>query len=119
MVQRPGVHGSKMRTPMKKLLIILSVLSLTWAMVGCSLFVSPPRMARIHIKGPANQSNEFIFSLEDPTQDDMDIRLSDRYAIQLDLQWLWYEREDFKKEEHVAEVTNTPLAPWFICKYRF
>lgn len=49
----------------------------------------------------------------------MDIHLSDRYAIELDLQWLWYERGDLKKEENMSEVTDSALAPWFICKYRF
>lgn len=88
-------------------------------MIGCSSMASAPRIARIHIKGPANQTNEFVISLENPTQDEMDIHLSDRYAIELDLQWLWYERGDLKKEENMSEVTDSALAPWFICKYRF
>ena len=70
-------------------------------------------------KRTANHTNEFIISLDDPTQDNTDIELSDRYAIKLDLQWLWYEAEDIKKEESVSEITTSPLAPWFICKYRF
>jgi hypothetical protein len=94
-------------------------LGLMWMATGCSAFVSAPRIARINIKGPANHTNEFVISLEDPTQDERDIRLSDRYALELDLQWLWYEAEDFKKKESLSEVTSSPLAPWFICKYRF
>lgn len=108
-----------MRMTKQKLLTVLIALSLVWTTTGCSSFISAPRMAHIHIKGPANHTNEFIISLDDPTQDNTDIKLSDRYAIKLDLQWLWYEAEDIKKEESVSEITTSPLAPWFICKYRF
>lgn len=108
-----------MRISTKRLLTIMIVFILVWTTTGCSSLISTPRIAHIHIKGPANHSNEFILSLEDPTQDNTDIRLSDRYAIKLDLQWLWYETEDIKREESVSEVTDSPLAPWFICKYRF
>ena len=104
---------------MKKPVTILIVLILMWATVGCSFFVSAPRIARIQIKGPANRANEFTFSLDNPTQDDMDIRISDRYAIKLDLQWLWYEKEDLSSDEDAAEIPRLPLTPWFICKYRF
>ena len=94
-------------------------MALLWTATGCSSLISAPRIARIHVKGPANHTNEFVISLEDPIQVDRDIDLSDRYAIELDLQWLWYESEDIKRDESISKVTTSPLAPWFICKYRF
>jgi len=104
---------------MKKRFAILIALGLIWAMVGCSSFASAPRIARIQLKGPGNQAKEFVFSLDDPTQKDMDIRISDRYAIELDLQWLWFEKEDVKKDESTLEPLNLRLTPWLLCKYRF
>lgn len=108
-----------MQKPTKKLLAFAVVLCVSWMLIGCSSMASAPRMARICIKGPANHTNEFIISLDDPTRENTDIHLSDRYAIKLDLQWLWYEKEDIKREENISDVSNSPLAPWFICKYRF
>mgnify|MGYP003493337861 FL=1 len=104
----------------KRLCSIILILGLMWAITGCASFVSPPRIARIQIKGPANQSNEFILSLEDPLQRDTDIHLSDRYAIELDLQWLWYSKEDLEStpKENPDDLLS-PLTPWVICKYRF
>lgn len=104
----------KKPTTFVSVLLIISIYFLT----GCSAFVSTPRIARIQIKGPANHTNEVVFALE--TTQDNDIELNDRYALELDFQWLWYEREDldFLKRE-VNEETFIPLTPWFICKYRF
>lgn len=105
---------------MKKRLTVVIALSLIWALVGCSSFYSVPQMARIHVRGPGNQAREFVISLEDLTaQENMDIRLSDRYAINLDLQWLWYEKEDLNTEEFAPDPLNVNLAPWILCKYRF
>jgi hypothetical protein len=91
-----------------------------WAMTGCAYLVSSPRIARVQIKGPTNQSNEFVISLDDPLQRDTDIHLSDRYALQLDLQWLWYSKEDLESiTKEKPENLISPLVPWVICKYRF
>lgn len=104
----------------KRLGIIIVIVSLIWAMTGCASFVSPPRIARIQIKGPANQSKEFVLSLDDPLRKDTDIHLSDRYAIALDLQWLWYSKEDLEPiTKENSEDLLPPLTPWVICKYRF
>lgn len=98
-------------------------MTLVWvsAMAGCALFTTGPKLAYIQIKGPGNITNELIFSLDDlKNKKDSDIRLSDHYAIELDLQWLWYEKEDvdhIKVEDSEGPVIS--LTPWFICKYRF
>jgi hypothetical protein len=94
-----------------------------WFMAGCASMlstISAPRMARIQIRGPANQSNEFVISLDDLTQRNTDINLSDRYALNIHFQWLWYSREDIGmiSAETLDEV-QAPLTPWVLCKYRF
>lgn len=104
----------------RRLGIIIVIVSLIWAMTGCASFVSPPRIARIQIKGPANQSKEFVISLENPTQRETDIHLSDKYTLKLDLQWLWYSKEDLESiSRENPEDLLSPLTPWVICKYRF
>ncbi|MBI5062292.1 MAG: hypothetical protein HZB87_02140 [Desulfatitalea sp.] len=105
---------------MKKKLGIVLMIGLMWFMAGCSSFVSPPRMARIQIKGPANHSNEFVVSMDDLTHRNTDIYLSDRYAVNIDFKWLWYSQEDLGTiaSETPAEI-QAPLTPWVLCKYRF
>lgn len=95
---------------------ILLILALT----GCSIFHTPPRLARVQIIGPGNHAKEFIFSLENLESEDAGIQLTDRYTLQVDLQWLWYNYEDltYGKGPFETEVQNN-LTPWFICKYRF
>ena len=108
---------------MKMRLGIVLMVSLMWFMAGCSSMlstISAPRMARIQIRGPANHSNEFVISLDDLTQRNTDINLSDRYALNIDFQWLWYSREDvgMNSGEPLEEV-QAPPTPWVLCKYRF
>jgi len=105
---------------MKIRLGIVLMVSLMWFMAGCSSFLSPPRMAHIQIRGPANHSNEFVVSLDDLTQSDTDINLTDRYALKIDFQWLWYGSEDVGMiTSESSEGIQAPLTPWVICKYRF
>ncbi|MDA8138259.1 MAG: hypothetical protein M0036_06330 [Desulfobacteraceae bacterium] len=83
---------------------------------------SPPRVAHIHIKGPNNVSKEYAFSFSDLESEEIGgFQLTDRYAIQIDLQWLWYELEDLNVNPIRGTTENTTplLAPWFVCKYRF
>ncbi|KJS32143.1 MAG: hypothetical protein VR64_08545 [Desulfatitalea sp. BRH_c12] len=106
---------------MKKTIGIIGTLLIVTIMTGCSTFASVPRTAFLHIRGPGNQVNEFAVSLENPANTDMDIHLSDRYALKLDLQWLFYEEEDSAGETgfEYSENVVPPLSPWAIIKYRF
>ena len=105
---------------MKTKLGIVLMVSLMWFMAGCSSLISPPRMARIQIRGPANHSNEFVVSLDDLMQRNTDIELSDRYALNIDFQWLWYSHEDVDLTSiQTPEEIKAPLTPWVLCKYRF
>lgn len=105
----------------QKLLFLVSIVSIClWLLPGCSLLVSAPRYARIQIKGPGNHCNEVVIALDNAPKED--IRLNDRYAINLDFQWLWYEKEDIdliQNEAFKNQDSILPLTPWFICKYRF
>ncbi len=99
---------------------IVLMISLLWFVTGCSSLVSAPRMARIQIKGPANHNHEFVVSLDDLTDRNSDIQLSDRYALNIDFQWLWYSSEDVGMiPNDTPEEIQAPLTPWVLCKYRF
>lgn len=104
-----------------KLIFLIAITAACLGLLpGCSTFVSTPRYARIQIKGPGNHCNDVIIVLDDTPKED--IELSDRYAINLDFQWLWYEREDLnliQNETFENHDSVLPLTPWFICKYRF
>jgi hypothetical protein len=93
-----------------------------WVLTSCAVFKSSPRLAHIQIKGPNNYTKEYVFSLDHlESAESAGIRLTDRYAIEVDLQWLWYEFEDldFLNTRDGAQTAATPLAPWFMCKYKF
>lgn len=104
----------------KTRLAIWIILPLFALLAGCSHFVLPPRTAHIQIRGPGNHAKEFTFSLDAPIEKDMDIPLSAHYAVELYLQWLWYEKDDLKfRELDDSKLPTSPLTPWVICKYRF
>ncbi|MBT8338768.1 MAG: hypothetical protein HKP58_17015 [Desulfatitalea sp.] len=89
--------------------------------IGCSSFLNYPQTARIHITGPGNHSKELTICLDDPLNRDKDIHLTDRYAVEIFFQWLWYEKEDLDTYggENGDEGTLSRPIPWFLCKYRF
>jgi len=91
-------------------------------LAGCASFVTPPRMANIQIRGPGNITKQFAITIDPSTELDTDIHLTDRYAVELFFQWLWYEKEDLESEYTVPKQDGSPsqdLTPWFLCKYRF
>lgn len=107
-----------MKRRLKKTFAIALILFLT----GCANFITPPRVAHVQVKGPGNMTKQFAFSLDPTIQQNTDIHLSDRYAVELFFQWLWYEKEDLDatytgKSQDGAE--DQDLTPWFLCKYRF
>ena len=91
-------------------------------LTGCSLLTHTPRHVRLQIKGLGNHVNEFILPLEDTSDSNTDIAISDRYAIKLDLQWLWLEHEDiqyFSPKPDETDANSTSLRPWLLGKFRF
>lgn len=90
------------------------------ALTGCSVFISTPRVARYQVQGLDNQFCEFVVALDEPCEGNMDIRITDRYAIQFDFEWLWNADTDVTAGSASADPMVEPsLEPWMICKYRF
>lgn len=106
----------------KHVIIVLSMIVLMATLNGCSIFISTPRTAKIHIQGLDNHHYDYIIPLDAPIADEatVDIRISKRYALQLDFDWLWESTIDIDPgRTSVDEDTIPPLIPWMMCKYRF
>ncbi len=111
-----------MRKRSDQLLTLLSVICLMVSISGCSIFISTPRTARIHIQGLDNKHFEYIIPLDDTTAETkLDIRISKNYTLQLDFDWLGDPgRESLIDYSPAADKEMIPpLAPWMSCKYRF
>jgi hypothetical protein len=90
------------------------------AVGGCSVFISTPRVAHFNVQQPDDKFIEYVVNLDDPAETDLDIRINNRYAIQLDFEFLW--DTDESPEIYVQSYTepaDPPLTPWMLCKYRF
>jgi len=105
--------------------IILSTLLLaiiaTLLVSGCSIFISTPRTATIHIQGLDNKYHEYIVALEDPAgETSLDIQISKKYAVQFDFEWLWDSDDStLLFDDNANENIMPALTPWMLCKYRF
>ena len=114
--------GIFMSNRTKQFITVLSVIILLATVNGCSIFISTPRMAKIHIQGLDNQHHDYIISLDEPLAEaNLDIRISKRYAVQLDFDWLWGSVSDTRMDytNSVDEDKIPPLIPWMLCKYCF
>jgi len=100
---------------------VLSVIILMATINGCSIFISTPRTAKIHIQGLDNQRHDYIIALDERlTEANLDIRISKRYTVQLDFDWLWGSATESQIDNNpVDEDKIPPLVPWMLCKYRF
>jgi hypothetical protein len=119
---RSGQSVSNGERYMRKLFRIPAVILLFPVLMGCSIFSAPQPLAYIHIKGPGNQTKEFVLAIEPPkTEKELDLHLSDRYLLEFDLQWLWYDKEDILLLNNDKDPQGfiPPLTPWMILKYRF
>lgn len=107
---------------MRPQLLMLAAIFTFLTLTGCALLDRPSRLAHIQIIGPGNHTKEFVIALDElESEETAGIKLTDNYAINIDLQWLWYEFEDLRFN-HRANDPDDPsmsLTPWFICKYRF
>ena len=89
---------------------------------GCSVFVATPKTTRVQVTGFNNQVNEYIIVTDEPEEADLDIKLSGRYAIHFDFQWLWNDLGSSMNENPPYfwnEWAEQPMTPWFTCKYKF
>lgn len=96
-----------------------------WALfmfTSCSMFISTPRVAHIQINGADNhQLDEYIVVL-DPEYDEnlIDIQITDRYAINLDFQWLFNAAigDETTSTDGPSEL-DWSATPWMVCTYKF
>jgi hypothetical protein len=88
---------------------------------ACSLLATPSHAAHIQITGLNKQIGEFVIALDTYNDDDMDLRLSDHYALRLDFKWLWDADNDASNMyiKRDTEEFSPTLTPWLTCKYRF
>jgi hypothetical protein len=117
-LRRPTQH--RQNHPQKRLLVLLLCAALLWVS-GCSVFVATPKTTRVKVTGLNNLIDEYIIVTNEPDETELDIRLTDRYTLCLDFQWIW--------NDHIspAEMDSTlindglhpQLTPWITCKYRF
>ena len=104
----------------KKIYFTFTMLCIWTMLPGCSVFISTPQVALYHVQDLNNQLNEFMVPIDTPNEGNMDIHLSDRYAVQFDFEWLWNTDADMAAAATSSEACTAPsLAPWMVCKYRF
>jgi hypothetical protein len=106
----------------KQFITVMSAIILLASISGCSIFISTPRTAKIHIQGLDNQHYDYTIALDEPSAEaNLDIRISKRYAVQLDFDWLWDSAGDSRTSLYnsVDEDMIPLLVPWMMCKYRF
>ncbi len=106
---------------LQKALVLVPLCAMLVWLSGCSVFVTTPKTTRVEVTGLNNQVNEYIIVTNEPDESDLDIKLTDRYALRLDFQWLW--------NDHISplvidagktiDISEEQLIPWITCKYSF
>lgn len=104
----------------KALMLVPLCATLVW-LSGCSVFVTTPKTTRVEVTGFNNQVNEYVIVTNEPDESDLDIKLTDRYALRLDFQWLWNDHISLLGIDSVQtnDTLDEQLIPWITCKYRF
>jgi hypothetical protein len=106
----------------KQTITLLSAIGMLLVTCGCSIFVSTPRTAKICIQGLDNKLNEYVITLDEPVDEtNVGFRISKNYTLQLDFEWLWDSGTDNRimNNSQCGDEIESPLVPWFVCKYRF
>lgn len=101
------------------LMVIISTM-LIMLFSGCSILLATPPAAHVQIDGLNSQLGDFFIILNPCSDQQMDIPISDRYALRIDFKWLWNQRNE-NPELYFQDPNDieTPLTPWLTCKYRF
>lgn len=105
---------------LKACLLMTMAVILMMSISGCSILLATPPAAHVQIDGLNSQLGEFIVVLNPCSDQQMDIPISDRYALRIDFKWLWDQDSD-NSELYFQDPDdlNSPLTPWLTCKYRF
>lgn len=105
---------------MKKLIYVIAICTLLPCM-GCSMLITTPKVASIKIHGIDNRLNEYLVVLDPEYSEHMiGIQISDRYALNLDFEWLIDATIGFDE----ADIPGQPcediaVSPWMMCTYKF
>lgn len=104
------------------MMVLMAILVTT----GCSILISTPPVARIQIYGTDNKVSEYVVVLEHkPSQSTIDIPITDRYAINLDFQWLMGSDYAYQNNQTDVDIDlnekyqERSVTPWMMCTYRF
>ena len=101
-------------------LSMLLVATVTVATTGCSVFLATPQMAHDQIQQLDDSFVEMVIRIDEPTETNLDIRLNNRYTLQLEFDWLLNMEETPHFYEDTKHMSEEPLlTPWMMCKYRF
>ncbi len=108
----------------KKYGYLILAICLIAMLAGCSVFISTPRVTRIQIQGMDDELWEYVVTLEEPMDDSLGFRISDRYSLQFDFEWLWNTDVDADAystldSDFDGRPDTTPMAPWLLCRYHF
>ncbi len=104
---------------MKSKLYALIICCLLVWVSGCSIMISTPRTAEIRVQGLNNQFRSEFVTLDDLIEQNLDIPLSDSYALMLDFQWLIGSNDELDSEANLPPMAEPELAPWLMCAFRF
>jgi hypothetical protein len=105
---------------MNKIGIGIALCAIFLIFSGCSVLVATPHVTHIPVKGINNEMGEYIIVTDDPRESDLDIKITDRYAIKLDFQWLWNKQTESNTVTYFDDEDNPYVtAPWVTLKYRF
>jgi hypothetical protein len=81
--------------------------------------ISTPRQAEIRVQGLNNQFHSEFVTLDDLVEQNLEIPLSNSYALMLDFQWLLGSNNRLDLEANLPSKVESELAPWLMCTFRF
>jgi hypothetical protein len=99
---------------------VVLALCLALLVVGCGAFHRSDQVVKIQISGLNYPHAEIVFRVDTPNESDLDIFLSDHYAIRIGLEWLRIQDDQWKSDKIWFDAEPSELlVPWLTCKYRF
>jgi hypothetical protein len=97
--------------------ILALVLFVACSTTGCSILVAEPSVAHVEIEGLNHHFGNFSIDLDPKINQQMDIHLTNHYALRLDFKWIW--ERSFNTSLTNYNEDGVPMVPWITCKYRF
>jgi hypothetical protein len=99
---------------------IVIALFFSLSVVGCAAFPSSDQVVKINITGLNYPHAEIVFRVDTPNESDLDIFLTEHYAIRIGLEWLKIQEQPSDADTIWFDANPSgPLVPWITCKYHF